>query len=181
MSYERNNIRAMEGYTYGEQPSDKGVVKLNTNENPYPPSPLIQSALKNFDSDVLRRYPDPSASSLRKFVASRFDVSASIEHPLAIDLLEDRIARDVAGEKIRGELDALGIEDEGLGKPLDELGLAETRETLEENVTPGKNSGDDEFDQFLLAEENLVEGADKRPDMLAGIGDFGFRGVLHIQ
>ena len=76
MSYERNNIRAMEGYTYGEQPSDKGVVKLNTNENPYPPSPLIKSALKNFDSDVLRRYPDPSASSLRKFVASRFDVSA---------------------------------------------------------------------------------------------------------
>jgi hypothetical protein len=104
-----------------------------------------------------------------------------IEHPLAIDLLEDRVARDVAGEKIRSELDALGIEDEGLGKPLDELGFAETRETLEENVTPGKNSGDDEFDQFLLAEENLVEGADKRPDMLAGIGDFGFRGVLHIQ
>ncbi len=75
MNYERNNIKAMEGYTYGEQPTDVAVVKLNTNENPYPPSPLIKSALKNFDLDVLRRYPDPSARGLRELVASLFDLS----------------------------------------------------------------------------------------------------------
>ena len=76
MSYERDSITAMQGYTYGEQQTDGAVVKLNTNENPYPPSPLIKTALKNFDTDVLQRYPDPSANNLRKLVASRFDVSA---------------------------------------------------------------------------------------------------------
>ncbi len=76
MNYERHNIKAMDGYIYGEQPTDPTVVKLNSNENPYPPSPLLKSALKNFDLDGLRRYPDPSALSLRELVASRFDISA---------------------------------------------------------------------------------------------------------
>ena len=76
MTYERNNIRAMEGYSYGEQPTDRGVIKLNTNENPYPPTPQIRSTLKNFDIDLLRRYPDPTADGLRRLVASRFDVTA---------------------------------------------------------------------------------------------------------
>jgi histidinol-phosphate aminotransferase len=56
----RSNIRAMAGYTPGEQPRDGVFVKLNTNENPYPPSPrvveAIQAALRE---DRLRRYPDP--------------------------------------------------------------------------------------------------------------------------
>ena len=76
MTYERNNIRAMEGYSYGEQPTDRDVIKLNTNENPYPPTPQIRSTLKNFDIDLLRRYPDPTADGLRRLVASRFDVTA---------------------------------------------------------------------------------------------------------
>ena len=76
MTYERNNIRAMEGYSYGEQPTDRDVIKLNTNENPYPPTPQIRSTLKNFDIDLLRRYPDPTAGGLRRLVASRFDVTA---------------------------------------------------------------------------------------------------------
>ena len=76
MTYERNNIRAMEGYSYGEQPTDRDVIKLNTNENPYPPTPQIRSTLKNFDIDLLRRYPDPTADGLRRLVASRFNVTA---------------------------------------------------------------------------------------------------------
>ena len=76
MTYERDNIRAMEGYAYGEQPTNGEVVKLNTNENPYPPTPLIKSTLKNFDIDLLRRYPDPTADGLRQLVASRLDVTA---------------------------------------------------------------------------------------------------------
>jgi len=62
MSYFRPAIDAMTGYVPGEQPkSGIKVIKLNTNENPYPPSPKAIAALQNIDSDSLRRYPDPFA------------------------------------------------------------------------------------------------------------------------
>ena len=69
MSLLRANITAMAGYTYGEQPSDPSVIKLNTNENPYPPSPHIADYLRSIDVAQLRLYPDPTASGLRKTVA----------------------------------------------------------------------------------------------------------------
>lgn len=63
------NIAAMAGYVPGEQPKGAGVVKLNTNENPYPPSPRVAEALAGFDAASLRRYPDPVASALRSRIA----------------------------------------------------------------------------------------------------------------
>ena len=63
------NVDAMKGYTPGEQPRAPGVVKLNTNENPYPPSPRVAEALARFDTSVLRRYPDPMATALRRRLA----------------------------------------------------------------------------------------------------------------
>lgn len=63
------NVNAMEGYTPGEQPQFSDVVKLNTNENPYPPSPAVSAALSSFDAASLRRYPDPMASAVRKRIA----------------------------------------------------------------------------------------------------------------
>lgn len=64
-----DNIAAMAGYTPGEQPKSARVVKLNTNENPYPPSPLVAEALARFDAATLRRYPDPLATALRARIA----------------------------------------------------------------------------------------------------------------
>ncbi len=55
-----NNIRKIKPYTPGEQPGVKDIVKLNTNENPFPPAPGVMKALKGMDPDSLRRYPDPS-------------------------------------------------------------------------------------------------------------------------
>ena len=54
MNFERDNIRRMAGYAYGEQPKDAGVVKLNTNENAYAPSPQVGKALARFDAETLR-------------------------------------------------------------------------------------------------------------------------------
>jgi histidinol-phosphate aminotransferase len=59
----------MSGYVPGEQPQDKRYIKLNTNENPYPPSPQVMAALKGFDPERLRLYPDPVASELCEVAA----------------------------------------------------------------------------------------------------------------
>ena len=52
------NIRRVTPYVPGEQPQQK-VIKLNTNENPYPPAPGVERALKEMDAGRLRLYPDP--------------------------------------------------------------------------------------------------------------------------
>jgi histidinol-phosphate aminotransferase len=63
----RPAVRAMAGYVPGEQPRDGGFVKLNTNENPYPPSPRVFEALREaLTGDVLRRYPDPTGVRFRE-------------------------------------------------------------------------------------------------------------------
>ncbi|MBP5286171.1 MAG: aminotransferase class I/II-fold pyridoxal phosphate-dependent enzyme [Kiritimatiellae bacterium] len=63
------HVKKLAPYTPGEQPKAKNAVKLNTNENPYPPSPRCAEVLKKFDPDRLRRYPDPVFSELRKELA----------------------------------------------------------------------------------------------------------------
>jgi len=70
MSYERDNIRRMRGYTWGEQPTDGETIKLNTNENPYPPSPAVQATLARLNVNVLRTYPKPTADPLRERLAA---------------------------------------------------------------------------------------------------------------
>ncbi len=66
----RVNVRSMQGYIPGEQPADPNVIKLNTNENPYPPSPKVRATLSNLDIQELRRYPDPTCSALRTAIAN---------------------------------------------------------------------------------------------------------------
>jgi histidinol-phosphate aminotransferase len=63
----RPNIRAMAPYTPGEQPRDGAYLKLNTNENPYPPSPRVFEALREaLTGDRLRKYPDPVGTEFRR-------------------------------------------------------------------------------------------------------------------
>ena len=74
MTFVRRNIEKMKGYTYGEQPSDPSLIKLNTNENPYPPSPNISAHFRAFDFSRLRFYPNATASSLRKAIAKHLEL-----------------------------------------------------------------------------------------------------------
>lgn len=69
MSYFRENIDQCSGYTPGYQPEDEDVIKLNTNENPYPPSPKVLEAIRNVTPENLRRYPDPRGNRFRKAAA----------------------------------------------------------------------------------------------------------------
>lgn len=74
MTYERDNIRRMQGYVWGEQPDDAHTCKLNTNENPYPPSPAVQRSIAAFDAERLRTYPQPTADDLRAALAEHHGV-----------------------------------------------------------------------------------------------------------
>ncbi len=69
-SYIRDTVRQMQGYTPGEQPQDKRYIKLNTNENPYPPSPQVLAAVRAATNEDLRLYPDPVAERLREKAAA---------------------------------------------------------------------------------------------------------------
>ena len=62
-------VRALHPYVYGEQPKIKGLIKLNTNENPYPPSPKVLAAVKAAVDGRLRLYPNPTAQLLREKLA----------------------------------------------------------------------------------------------------------------
>ena len=68
-------IRKVEPYVPGEQPKDVNVVKLNTNENPYPPTPKALEAVAAFDIDRLRLYPDPEASVLIEAISKRYNIN----------------------------------------------------------------------------------------------------------
>ena len=73
MAYESKLALGLVPYTAGEQPKDRKFIKLNTNENPYPPSPRVEEALKG-KIELLRLYPDTDATELREAVAERFCV-----------------------------------------------------------------------------------------------------------
>ena len=72
-----NNVRKVVPYTPGEQPRVKDIVKLNTNENPYPPSPRVAEALKELSVNDLRLYPDPKAEVLVSAVARAYGLKES--------------------------------------------------------------------------------------------------------
>ena len=72
-AYEKN-IRKVEPYVPGEQPQHK-VIKLNTNENPYPPAPGVEKVLREMDVDRMRLYPDPTCSALVHALAEYYGVA----------------------------------------------------------------------------------------------------------
>jgi histidinol-phosphate aminotransferase len=75
MMYFRTAIETMTGYIPGEQPKPgTSIIKLNTNENPYPPSPQAIEVLRNLDREWLRRYPDPWAREFCQAVSEAFDI-----------------------------------------------------------------------------------------------------------
>lgn len=72
-----SNVKKVVPYIPGEQPKDKGIIKLNTNENPYPPANGVIKALKDYNADNLRLYPDPSSEELVNAIAERYGVKPS--------------------------------------------------------------------------------------------------------
>jgi histidinol-phosphate aminotransferase len=95
----RRNVARMQPYLPGEQPQEEGFVKLNTNENPYPPSPAVLRAIRREAGGSLRLYPDPASTRLRLQAAATygFDLSRVIAGNGSDDLLA-MVARAFVGE-----------------------------------------------------------------------------------
>ena len=72
--YWNERTHHLDPYVPGEQPQDQQYIKLNTNENPYPPSPLALAAMKGAVDDKLRLYPDPEAHALRATIGAYYQV-----------------------------------------------------------------------------------------------------------
>lgn len=74
MKYISERIKKLEPYIPGEQPKEEEFIKLNTNENPYPPSSKVVEVIKKYDFSKLRLYPDPECSKLRETYANYLNV-----------------------------------------------------------------------------------------------------------
>ena len=74
--YWNEKTKLLEPYIPGEQPRDQKFIKLNTNENPYPPSPKVIEAIQKAATESLRLYPDPNCTELREIAASRYGINA---------------------------------------------------------------------------------------------------------
>jgi histidinol-phosphate aminotransferase len=75
MIFLRKHLQSVAGYTPGEQPPPGSpIIKLNTNENPYPPSPEVFRALQTLDPEWLRRYPDPTVIAFRQAASEVLDI-----------------------------------------------------------------------------------------------------------
>jgi len=74
-SYFRKNIDAMSGYTPGIQFLDKNIIKVNTNENPYPPSPNVYKVFQSFNVETLKLYPNSQCCELCRIIGQLHDIS----------------------------------------------------------------------------------------------------------
>ncbi len=75
MSFARDSIARISGYVPGEQPVDKKLIKLNTNENPYPPTAKIGAVLRDFPYERLRLYSEPSARIVREAASAAYGIA----------------------------------------------------------------------------------------------------------
>ncbi len=75
-NYLSKKSQSITPYTAGAQPSVKNIIKLNTNENPYPPSPATLAALAGFDGTLMRLYPRPDGGELRQTIARAYNLDA---------------------------------------------------------------------------------------------------------
>lgn len=77
MSNWESYVRKVVPYVPGEQPKQEKIIKLNTNENPYPPAPGVVKALRELNTDLLRRYPQPDCKSLVDAIAEYYGLKSS--------------------------------------------------------------------------------------------------------
>ena len=190
------HVRRLAAYVPGEQPKATDVVKLNTNENPYPPSPACAKVLKAFDLDRLRRYPDPVFADLRDALAQ---LNGTTPDRVFVGNGSDEILALAAKAFVEDD-EAIGSLDPSysLYKTLAAIrnvkweGVEEIIESSNDRMIEcerGKPSTEDStirpFDDsiislFLLTNPNAPTGEFRAPDAIAAFAK-KFRGVVLVD
>jgi histidinol-phosphate aminotransferase len=181
VSYLRKNIEAMAGYTPGEQPAPGDrVVKLNTNENPYPPSPRTVEVLRSLDPERLRRYPDPMGNRVRDLVAGMFGlVRENVLCGNGSDELLTLAVRAFVGERQKM---AYPVPTYSLYPVLAEIQGAKTVEvpTLDDFSIPVEELKKTSARLLILCNPNAPTGVFLPPTVVADIAD-AFDGVVVVD
>lgn len=160
------HVQALEEYVPGEQPKSKSVVKLNTNENPYPPSPKCAQALQSFDLDRLRRYCDPDCTQLRKILAELNHTS--VEH-IFVGNGSDEILSIAARCFVEN--------DEAIGSLDPSYSLYKTLAAIRDVPWKGEADG---TALFLLTNPNAPTGEFREPKEIAAFAE-AYSGVVIVD
>jgi len=167
MSYFRPEIEAMAGYAPGEQPQDGEYIKLNTNENPYPPSPAVHEAIHQAMRRGLQKYPDPMAGAFRRRAAEVLGVPPGwILAGNGSDDILTILTRALVGQ---GELLRLPYPSYILYKTLAELQGARSEEVLfnpDWSLPDGFGSPADGLKLVFLPSPNSPSGTVIAPDRI---------------
>ena len=181
MTYFRKNIEDMTGYTPGEQPQgDSGAVKLNTNENPYPPSPHALEVLRRTDWSVLQKYPDPMANKVRDVVARRFGLRR--EQVLCANGSDELLRMVVTACVGEGETIAYATPTYSLYPVLAEIQGARAVEVErpEDFSLPVEALLETGARLLFICNPNAPTGTWTEPDAIAALTD-GFKGVVVVD
>ena len=176
------SVELLEAYTPGEQPKAKDVVKLNTNENPYLPSPKCAEILKEFDLDALRRYPDPVFTALRNRIAK---IWKTVPERVFVGNGSDEILT-LAAKAFVEDNEAIGSLDPSysLYKTLAAIrNVPFIPSPLSDDYTwkkPVLKSGDTQVSLFLLTNPNAPTGVTTPPETVAGFAK-KFKGVVIVD
>jgi len=167
------HVRHLEGYVPGEQPRDRTVVKLNTNENPYPPSPKCADVLKNFDLDNLRRYCDPNCTELRAALAK---LNRTTPERIFVGNGSDEILALAARTFVEND-EAIGSLDPSYSLYKT---LAAIRDVKWQGVGNREKGIGKECSLFLLTNPNAPTGEFREPKEIAAFAK-RFRGVVLVD
>ena len=165
------HVRKLEAYVPGEQPKARSVVKLNTNENPYPPSPKCSDVLRRFSLDKLRRYPDPVFSDLRAAIA---ELNGARPENVFVGNGSDEILTIAARTFVE--------DDEAIGSLDPSYSLYKTLAAIRNVkwIGAAKLAADPRVSLFLLTNPNAPTGEFREPCDIAAFAK-KFRGVLIVD
>lgn len=169
--YIAKSVERLEAYVPGEQPKSKDVVKLNTNENPYPPSPRCREVLEGFDLDLLRRYPDPEFLELRKEIAAQN--SCAVEQVFVGNGSDEILSLSAKAF----------VENDGVIASLDpSYSLYKTLAAIRDVPWCGCTAGDapPKSGLFLWTNPNAPTGEYAEPDEIARFAE-GYEGVVIVD